>query len=63
MRLKIILKNIFNFYNRAKKLNLLIKKLEPHIIHIHSRVPAWIAQLTIKKNLIQNKLIKPIYLS
>ena len=45
-------KNIFNFYDRAIKLNLLINKIEPQIIHIHSRVPAWIAQLSIKKNLI-----------
>ena len=35
-------KNIFTSFSRISKLKKLLKELKPHIIHVRSRVPAWL---------------------
>ena len=35
-------KNIFTSFSRMSKLKKLLKELKPHIIHVRSRVPAWL---------------------
>lgn len=35
-------KNILTFYIRMKKLRKILKKIDPDIIHVRSRVPAWL---------------------
>jgi glycosyltransferase involved in cell wall biosynthesis len=43
-------KNIFTLFSRAKKLNKILKQINPDILHVRSRVPAWIVKFA-NKNL------------
>ena len=43
-------KNIFSIFTRVKALKKLLKEIEPDIIHVRSRVPAWLVFLA-NKNL------------
>jgi len=42
-------KNIFTVFSRAKKLRKIIKDINPDILHIRSRVPAWLVYIANKK--------------
>ena len=42
-------KNIFNICLRVKNFHKILKKIQPDIIHVHSRVPAWILYFANKK--------------
>lgn len=35
-------KNIFTFFSRVRKLKEILKKIKPDIVHVRSRVPAWL---------------------
>lgn len=41
-------KNIFTVFSRVQKLKKLLQELEPDIIHVRSRVPAWLVYLANK---------------
>jgi len=42
-------KNIFTVFSRAKKLRKIIKDINPDILHVRSRVPAWLVYIANKK--------------
>lgn len=48
-RLNVCSKNPLTFFNRVRKLQTALSKLQPDIIHAHSRVPAWLAWFANKK--------------
>ena len=48
-------KNIFSIFNRVSKLKKLLKEIDPDIIHVRSRVPAWLvyfANKTLNYNIV-----------
>ena len=48
IQLDVCSKNIFTFYFRMLKLRKILKKLKPDIIHVRSRVPAWLTYIANK---------------